>query len=266
MITADMNDNLYSYAAGFNAAFGSVIDVYFPNIQWGVGFNSGDFTSKCNNQYYTYTYTSSLNVVYLNLRANYFDGTCSFVNCIPPYPRPRPWDWREYDYTNSTYVNLWAEDYGIWNERSFYNIPTVDYTTTESVVWYNDTDGLWTQSSTLAGGTVYSRLLSVDPNYPVSSVASPWMPVAGQRRILVSGPVYPITTEGLVLWYDAGSVLSWPSPSTSLFDITNNNNDGTFYTSISPAIPTYLNPNMGGFSFNGTNQKIICGNGSTLST
>jgi hypothetical protein len=256
---------LYNYAAGFNAAFGSVIDVYFPNIQWGVGFNSEDFTSRCSNQYYSFTHTPS-STIYLNLNVNYFDF-CTFVDCIPPYPRPRPWDWEVYDYTNETYVNLWSEDYGTYGGRDFYNIPTTDYSSTESVVWYDSPNDLWIQSSTLAGGDVYSRLSSVDPIYPVSSVASPWTPVyTSSRSIVRSEPVYPITTDGLVLWYDAGSDLSWPSSSTSLFDITNNNNDGTFYTSISPTIPTYLKPNMGGFSFNGTNQKIICGNGSTLSS
>ena len=76
---------------------------------------------------------------------------------------------------------------------------------------------------------------------------------------------YNLVTDGLIIWLDAGvSDLSWSGSGTGWYDITSNNNNGVFYTGLTAAQPTYLPQNMGGFSFNGTNQKVIIHNSPSL--
>jgi hypothetical protein len=85
--------------------------------------------------------------------------------------------------------------------------------------------------------------------------------------MISSEPQYPIEVSGLVVWLDAGSDLSWPSLGTAWNDITDNNNNSTFYQSLVPtnAATVFSSDKMGNFSFNGSNQKFAIPNTSTLS-
>ena len=74
--------------------------------------------------------------------------------------------------------------------------------------------------------------------------------------IIGSTPQYPIESDGLILWLDAGSDLSWPGSGTVWYDITSNNVNGIFITLPNITPPTFLPDKMGGFYFNGTNQKV----------
>jgi hypothetical protein len=277
---------------------GNVIEFYFNNIRWGVGFNTGDYTSRCGNQIpYTYTIPfAPLNAeVYLNINTtttfDIYDNTvCSFVPC-PGFVRPRPWVIRNQTYTQSLYElnynyyelnynipfeNLytlayenivWTESNAIVNSKNSYEIPSPNYTSIISYVWYDPTTNLWTESSALGGGLIYTTLNSLDNSEPVSGPENPWIstPYVINSTIIGSEPNLPIITTGLVLWYDAGTTLSWPGSGTILTDITGNNT-GTFYSNLVITPPTFLDGNMGAFQFvNADNDVISCTNGPTLS-
>jgi len=276
---------------------GNVIEFYFNNIRWGVGFNTGDYTSRCGNQIpYTYTVPFTLtSEVYLNISISttfdtYDNTVCSFVPC-PGYVRPRPIIWRNRIYTQSLYelnynyyeLNyntpfeniytlayeniVWAESNTIVNSKNSYEIPSPDYTSIISYVWYDPTTNLWTESSASGGGLIYTTLNSLDDSEPVSGPENPWIstPYVINSTIIGSEPKLPIITTGLVLWYDAGTTLSWPSSGTVLNDITGNNT-GTFYSNLVITPPTFLDSNMGAFQFvYADNDAISCGNGPTLS-
>jgi hypothetical protein len=276
---------------------GNVIEFYFNNIRWGVGFNSGDYTSRCGNQTpYTYTVPFSLaSDVYLNINTSttfdiYDNTVCSFVPC-PGYIRPNPYEFRNQTYTPSLYelnynyyeLNynipfeniytlayeniVWAESNAIVNSKNSYEVPSPDYTSIISYVWYDPTTNLWTESSALGGGLIYTTLNSLDNSEPVSGPENPWIstPYVINSTIIGSEPKLPIITTGLVLWYDAGTTLSWPGSGTVLNDITGNNT-GTFYSNLVITPPTFLVSNMGAFQFvYADNDAISCGNGPTLS-
>lgn len=67
-----------------------------------------------------------------------------------------------------------------------------------------------------------------------------------------------IVTNGLVLYLDAGNRKSYPGTGTSWFDLRGNNN-GSIENS-----PIYSSANNGFFTFNGTTQRVNCGNSSSL--
>jgi hypothetical protein len=83
--------------------------------------------------------------------------------------------------------------------------------------------------------------------------------------MLSSGPQDNITTIGLIVWLDAGTDLSWPGSGVNWNDITDNNNDSTFYQALSVTTPNYQLANGGSFTFNGSNQKFNIPNSPTLS-
>ena len=287
----------YSSILNISQGAGNVIDFYFSGIRWGVGYNTNDYTSRCSNQVlYTYTIPFSLVAnVYLNIAVSttidfYDNGVCSFVRC-PVYPRPRPIIWRNRTYTQSLYElnynyyelnynipfeniytlayenTVWAEPTGTINSKNYYEIPSPVYTSIISYVWYDPTTNLWTESSASGGGLIYTTLNSLDDSEPVSGPENPWIstPYVINSTIIGSEPKLPINTTGLVLWYDAGSTLSWPGSGTVLNDITGNNT-GTFYSNLVITPPTFLEGNMGSFQFvNADNDLISCTNGPTLS-
>jgi hypothetical protein len=275
---------------------GSVIDLYFSGIKWGIGYNTGDYTSRCSSQViYSYTIpTVTVAEVYLNLNTttsfNGGDFVCRFVTC-PSYPRPRPYVFREQTYTKSLYelnyyyselnynipfeniytlaieTTVWSESTQNFNSKPSYQIPSSDYLSTISYVWYDNTTNLWTESSALGGGLIYATLDSLSTSEPVNGPVNPWISTAyvTSSYIINSEPNSEINTNGLVLWYDAGSTLTWPGSGTALYDITGNN-QGTSYTGGTINPPYFTKERMGSIQFStANNTAILCGNGPTLS-
>jgi hypothetical protein len=68
-----------------------------------------------------------------------------------------------------------------------------------------------------------------------------------------------IVTDGLVLHLDSGSSKSYPGTGSTWTDLSGRNNNGTIENS-----PTYNIENKGVFTFNGTTQRVNCGNSSSL--
>ena len=137
-----------------------------------------------------------------------------------------------------------------------------------SVIWYDTSTSLWTESSTLGGGIIYSTLNSYNPTYPISNSTNTWnaTPYVNDSVTIASSIKTQIVLNGLILWYDAGSTLTWPGTGTLLTDITGNNN-GTFYSGGTPTQPNVLPENMNSIQFvNSGNTVISCGNGPTLSS
>jgi len=131
------------------------------------------------------------------------------------------------------------------------------YSGTQSYVWYNTSTSSWNNSSVLGSGDLYSTLPNSSPTEPLSSPFNQWETLSYQSSSIIgSTPQYPIETDGLILWLDAGSDLSWPGSGVNWNDITNNNNDSTFYQSLSATTPNYSPENGGSFTFNGSNQKF----------
>lgn len=68
-----------------------------------------------------------------------------------------------------------------------------------------------------------------------------------------------IITDGLILYLDAGNSKSYPGSGSTWTDLSGRNNNGTIENS-----PTYNIANKGAFTFNGTTQRVNCGNSSNL--
>jgi hypothetical protein len=68
-----------------------------------------------------------------------------------------------------------------------------------------------------------------------------------------------IVRDGLVFHLDASNKKSYPGSGTTWTDLSGNNNNGTLING-----PTYDSANGGSFVFNGSNNNIDCGNGSSL--
>ncbi len=68
-----------------------------------------------------------------------------------------------------------------------------------------------------------------------------------------------IVENGLVLCLDAGNPKSYPGSGTTWTDISRNGRNGTLTNG-----PTYSSANGGSILFDGTNDYVSCGNGSTL--
>jgi len=68
-----------------------------------------------------------------------------------------------------------------------------------------------------------------------------------------------IVNDGLVLYLDAGNSKSYPGSGSTWTDLSGRNNNGTIENS-----PTYNIANKGAFTFNGTTQRVNCGNSSSL--
>ena len=70
-------------------------------------------------------------------------------------------------------------------------------------------------------------------------------------------PIPRIDADGLVLYVDANQPTSYPQTSTSVYDLSGRNNNGTLFNN------TGWNSN-GWFTFDGTDDYINCGNNSSL--
>jgi hypothetical protein len=68
-----------------------------------------------------------------------------------------------------------------------------------------------------------------------------------------------IVTNGLVLALDAANSKSYPGSGTTWTDLSGRGNNGTLENS-----PSYSGSNGGTLLFNGTTQRVICGNASNL--
>ncbi|MFA5643938.1 MAG: LamG-like jellyroll fold domain-containing protein [Patescibacteria group bacterium] len=71
---------------------------------------------------------------------------------------------------------------------------------------------------------------------------------------------FRIVREGLVLYYDLSNSNSYGGTGTTVYDLTENNNDGTLVGGVS-----YITDSGGTFDFNGSNGKVDIGNGFSLS-
>jgi hypothetical protein len=65
--------------------------------------------------------------------------------------------------------------------------------------------------------------------------------------------------NGLVLALDAGNTKSYPGSGTTWTDLSGRSNTGTLENS-----PSYNISNGGSLSFNGTTQRVVCGNAANL--
>jgi hypothetical protein len=68
-----------------------------------------------------------------------------------------------------------------------------------------------------------------------------------------------IVSSGLVLHLDAGNAASYPGTGTVWTDLSGNGNNGTLVNG-----PTYSSANGGTIVFDGTNDKVDCGNAASL--
>lgn len=68
-----------------------------------------------------------------------------------------------------------------------------------------------------------------------------------------------IVTDGLVLCLDAGNAKSYPGSGTVWTDLSRTGNNGTLVNG-----PTFSGDNKGSIFFDGSNDKIDCGNGLNL--
>ena len=66
-------------------------------------------------------------------------------------------------------------------------------------------------------------------------------------------------TDGLVLALDAANTKSYPGSGTTWTDLSGRGNTGTLENS-----PSYNISNGGSLSFNGTTQRVVCGNAANL--
>ena len=66
-------------------------------------------------------------------------------------------------------------------------------------------------------------------------------------------------TNGLVLSLDAANLKSYPGSGNTWTDLSGRGNNGTLENS-----PSYSSSNKGNLSFNGTTQRVVCGNASNL--
>ena len=68
-----------------------------------------------------------------------------------------------------------------------------------------------------------------------------------------------IITDGLVLVLDAANQKSYPGSGTTWSDLSGNGNNGTLING-----PTFDSGNLGSISFDGVNDYINCGNGTSI--
>ena len=233
----------------------------------------------------TYTITSTTNI-YLNINSDFlpdydpslyilpnnetpiFGFGCSgstFVNC-PQWVEPDVIDWTIYDIPTGRPWKGVSQPGGIYNTKKYWGVWNEDYSVTDSWVYYDTTTTVWKNSSTLGGGTVYGTLDSLSSERPVSGPSNEWQVLSNSGRVILeSQPKYPVYSNGLILYLDANINTSWSGSGVNWNDITNDNNNSTFYQALSPTTPIY-SPSIGGsFSFNGSNQKFNIPTSPTLS-
>ena len=68
-----------------------------------------------------------------------------------------------------------------------------------------------------------------------------------------------IVTDGLVFCVDAGDKMSYPGAGTTWTDLSKNRNNGTLTNG-----PTFDSANGGSIVFDGTNDRVDCGNSTSL--
>lgn len=68
-----------------------------------------------------------------------------------------------------------------------------------------------------------------------------------------------IATNNLVLYLDAANINSYPGSGTTWTDLSRNSNTGTLTNG-----PTYSSANSGTIVFDGTDDKVTCGNAASL--
>jgi len=73
--------------------------------------------------------------------------------------------------------------------------------------------------------------------------------LASSRNSVAPSP--SVVSAGLVMYLDAGNVLSYPGTGNTWFDLSPNSNNGTLINS-----PTYSTANGGSILFNGSNQFV----------
>jgi len=263
----------YTILESITVGIGVTMDIYFPSIRWGIGYLTNDYTSRCDNEYYTFSVsTVGSGAVYFNLMSKIlssgppnFSQICGFEPC-PGYIEPNPWRWRWYDWGTDENIWTYSESRGTWNSKPYYDIYNYDYTSRISYVWYDTPTTNWYNTSELGSGTYYSSLNSSSPIEPISGPFNEWVDMSsGPYTMISSQPQSPIEVIGLILWLDAGTDLSWAGSGVNWNDITDNNNDSTFLQSLSPTTPIYFSGFGGSFNLNGSDQKFFISSSATLS-
>jgi prepilin-type N-terminal cleavage/methylation domain-containing protein len=75
--------------------------------------------------------------------------------------------------------------------------------------------------------------------------------VTDNTPLVETVPKFPIVTDGLVLYLDAGNKVSYPGTGTTWFDLSGNNNNGTLVNGVG-----FSSNNGGGLVFDGVNDYL----------
>jgi hypothetical protein len=146
-------------------------------------------------------------------------------------------------------------DYGPTNITGFYatTIPS-----TSGYTIYNQSGGTLSYQS-VSGTTDLINYLSNKRgiNMTTDGEALSW--AAGQSSIFVTNREYEnIVTSGMVLNLDAGFVSSYPTSATTWYDLSYSGNNGTLVNG-----PTFSSLSGGSIVFDGVDDSVVCGTGTT---
>ena len=255
-------------------------------IQWGVGYYTSygvveNSKTRCGKQPVTYNISQSTSI-YVNLNSQFYCPqnyqisennenillrfSCCGTSFVPCSTGPRTWNFTRTDYYTGISSVVYNESPGIYDGKPYYEISNQSYTSVDSYVWYNTVTTEWNNTQSLGSGILYSSLASESTDEPISGPYNQWQTYSfGTSVVTASEPQYPIIVDELITWLDSGIQTSWSGSGFVWYDITINNNNGTYYQSSSATTPNYLVANGGSFSFNGSNQKFSIPNSETLS-
>ena len=147
-------------------------------------------------------------------------------------------------------------DYGPTNITGFYatTIPS-----TSGYTIYNQSGGTLSYQS-VSGTTALINYLSNKRGVNMTTAGEALSWAAGQSSIFVTNREYEnIVTSGMVLNLDAGFVSSYPTSANTWYDLSYSGNNGTLVNS-----PTFSSLSGGSIVFDGVDDYVNCGSGSTL--
>lgn len=125
-----------------------------------------------------------------------------------------------------------------------------------NVIVYNEINEIGLDSSY----NVTAQSTSIDEGGTVTfSINATNVPDGTELYYEIASPQPSIITSGLVMNLDAGNTSSYPGSGTTWTDLSGNNNTGTLTNG-----PTYSSDNNGSIVFDGTDDKVDCGNSATL--
>ena len=146
-------------------------------------------------------------------------------------------------------------DYGPTNITGFYatTIPS-----TSGYTIYNQSGGTLSYQS-VSGTTDLINYLSNKRGVNMTTAGEALSWAAGQSSIFVTNREYEnIVTSGMVLNLDAGFVSSYPTSATTWYDLSYSGNNGTLVNG-----PTFSSLSGGCVVFDGVDDSVVCGTGTT---